>query len=92
MKSFLYFFLIVLCSTAVFATSIGNVPTPEDRDIVVRPGFHHQYTFSVGGANLIDVTLFVPRELSPYITLQDDAPRQGPRSITVNIDFPNDIS
>jgi hypothetical protein len=85
------FFLFLLLLPSIYATSINNVPTREQRDIVVVPGLERSYSLGIAGANVIAANAFVPLELEPYVTLIDPMPGGGPRGVTLQFSFPERI-
>jgi hypothetical protein len=86
--------MLVLLSSPyfVYGTSIGPVPTMSERDIVATPCLHREIQTSVAGSDHINVSLRLRPELQPFVILFDPAPYEGPRNITVIIDFPQDAN
>ena len=63
-----------------------NYVPPEERNVIVEPGFTRSWSFSISGAAYVSAT--IEGDLLEYFALQDPSPNGPPRAVVLTLNVP----
>jgi hypothetical protein len=82
-------FLLFLFSSILVTSVSFTGPPRSERQLVFEPGLDRTFSFAIAGANRLET--YVTGDLLEYVTLTDPNPGGGARTISINVNLPEDL-
>jgi len=89
MKTWVLIALFLVVPTLVIASAGVNPPPGSQRHLLFTPGLTKNLTFSIFGAERLDV--FLTGDLRDYITIHDPMPNGSARAVTLTLELPETL-